>query len=87
MVPQISVQMGPCAGGAVYSPALTDFIVMVRNTSFMFITGPDVIKAVTGEEVDFNTLGGRGCPQHAERCGPLCGPRRESCTRVWSRSC
>jgi acetyl-CoA carboxylase carboxyltransferase component len=58
VVPQISVQMGPCAGGAVYSPALTDFIVMVRNTSFMFITGPDVIKAVTGEEVNANSLGG-----------------------------
>lgn len=58
VIPQISVQMGPCAGGAVYSPALTDFIVMVRKTSFMFITGPDVIKAVTGEDVDFTTLGG-----------------------------
>ena len=58
VIPQISVQMGPCAGGAVYSPALTDFIVMVRNTSFMFITGPDVIKSVTGEVVDFETLGG-----------------------------
>jgi acetyl-CoA carboxylase carboxyltransferase component len=58
VIPQISVQMGPCAGGAVYSPALTDFIVMVRDTSFMFITGPDVIKAVTGETVDLNTLGG-----------------------------
>ncbi len=58
VIPQISVQMGPCAGGAVYSPALTDFIVMVRKTGFMFITGPDVIKAVTGEEVDFETLGG-----------------------------
>jgi len=58
VIPQISVQMGPCAGGAVYSPALTDFIVMVRKTSYMFITGPDVIKAVTGEQVDFDTLGG-----------------------------
>jgi acetyl-CoA carboxylase carboxyltransferase component len=58
VVPQISVQMGPCAGGAVYSPALTDFIVMVRKTGYMFITGPDVIKAVTGEQVDFDTLGG-----------------------------
>jgi acetyl-CoA carboxylase carboxyltransferase component len=58
VVPQISVQMGPCAGGSVYSPALTDFIIMVREISYMFITGPDVIKAVTGEEVDFNTLGG-----------------------------
>ena len=58
VVPQISVQLGPCAGGAVYSPALTDFVVMVRKTSYMFITGPDVIKAVTGEQVDFDTLGG-----------------------------
>ncbi len=58
VVPQISVQMGPSAGGAVYSPALTDFIVMVRKTGYMFITGPDVIKAVTGEQVDFDTLGG-----------------------------
>jgi acetyl-CoA carboxylase carboxyltransferase component len=58
VIPQISVQMGPCAGGQVYSPALTDFIVMVKNTSFMFITGPDVIKAVTGEQVDFEGLGG-----------------------------
>ena len=58
VVPQISVQMGPCAGGAVYSPALTDFIIMTRKTGFMFITGPDVIKAVTGEDVDFDTLGG-----------------------------
>ena len=64
VVPQISVQMGPCAGGAVYSPALTDFIIMVRKTSFMFITGPDVIKAVTGEEVDFEHAGRGGGPQH-----------------------
>lgn len=58
VVPQISVIMGPCAGGAVYSPALTDFIFMVKNTSHMFITGPDVVKAVTGEEVSFEELGG-----------------------------
>ena len=58
VVPQISVILGPCAGGAVYSPALTDFIIMANKTSNMFITGPDVIKAVTGEEVDFETLGG-----------------------------
>jgi acetyl-CoA carboxylase carboxyltransferase component len=58
VVPQISVQMGPCAGGQVYSPALTDFIIMVQKTSFMFITGPEVIKAVTGEQVDFESLGG-----------------------------
>jgi acetyl-CoA carboxylase carboxyltransferase component len=58
VVPQISLILGPCAGGAVYSPALTDFIIMARGTSNMFITGPQVIKAVTGEEVDMETLGG-----------------------------
>src|SRR5512144_2744834 len=58
VIPQISVIMGPCAGGAVYSPALTDFTVMVKDTSYMFITGPDVIKTVTHEEVTFEELGG-----------------------------
>ena len=58
VVPQISAIMGPCAGGAVYSPALTDFIFMVKDTSHMFITGPDVVKTVTGEEVSFEQLGG-----------------------------
>jgi acetyl-CoA carboxylase carboxyltransferase component len=58
VVPQISIIMGPCAGGAVYSPALTDFIFMVRKTSYMFITGPKVVKAVTGEEVTPEQLGG-----------------------------
>ncbi|MBI2339958.1 MAG: acyl-CoA carboxylase subunit beta [Deltaproteobacteria bacterium] len=58
VIPQISVIMGPCAGGAVYSPAMTDFIVMVQNTAHMFITGPDVIKAVTHEEVSKEKLGG-----------------------------
>lgn len=58
VVPQISVIMGPCAGGAVYSPAITDFIFMVDQTSHMFITGPSVIKTVTGEEVTFDELGG-----------------------------
>jgi propionyl-CoA carboxylase beta chain len=58
VIPQISLIMGPCAGGAVYSPAMTDFILMVRETSHMFITGPDVIKTVTGEEVGFEELGG-----------------------------
>lgn len=58
VVPQISAIMGPCAGGAVYSPAITDFTIMVRNTSYMFITGPDVIKAVTHEEVNAEELGG-----------------------------
>lgn len=58
VIPQISLIMGPCAGGAVYSPAITDFTVMVDKTSHMFITGPDVIKTVTGEEVGFEELGG-----------------------------
>jgi propionyl-CoA carboxylase beta chain len=58
VIPQLSVIMGPCAGGAVYSPAMTDFIFMVDDTSHMFITGPDVIKTVTGEEVSFDELGG-----------------------------
>ena len=58
VIPQISLIMGPCAGGAVYSPAMTDFIFMVKKTSHMFITGPDVIKAATGEEVGFEDLGG-----------------------------
>jgi propionyl-CoA carboxylase beta chain len=58
VIPQISLIMGPCAGGAVYSPAITDFIMMVKETSHMFITGPDVIKTVTGEEVGFEELGG-----------------------------
>ena len=58
VVPQISMILGPCAGGAAYSPALTDFILMVEKQSYMFITGPNVIKAITGEEVDFESLGG-----------------------------
>ena len=58
VIPQISLIMGPCAGGAVYSPAITDFTLMVDKTSYMFITGPDVIKTVTGEEVSQEELGG-----------------------------
>jgi len=58
IVPQISIILGPCAGGAAYSPALTDFIIMVESHSYMFLTGPSVIKTVTGEEVDFEDLGG-----------------------------
>ena len=58
VIPQISVILGPCAGGAVYAPAITDFTIMVNETSYMFITGPDVIKAVTGEEVAMEELGG-----------------------------
>lgn len=60
VIPQISVIMGPCAGGAVYSPAMTDFVYMVRDTSYMFVTGPDVVKTVTGEVVTAEELGGAG---------------------------
>ena len=67
VVPQIAAIMGPCAGGAVYSPALMDFTFMVRDTSFMFLTGPDVIKAVTGEAIDFEGLGGASV--HNEKSG------------------
>ncbi len=67
VIPQISVIMGPCAGGAVYSPAITDFVFQVDGSSHMFITGPDVIKAVTGEEVSFEELG--GAHTHASRSG------------------
>ena len=67
VIPQISVIMGPCAGGAVYSPALTDFTIMVRNSSYMFVTGPEIVKAATFEEVDFDSLGGASV--HAEKSG------------------
>ncbi|MEV6766391.1 acyl-CoA carboxylase subunit beta [Streptomyces sp. NPDC051105] len=67
VIPQISVMLGPCAGGAAYSPALTDFVFMVRDTSQMFITGPDVVRAVTGEEISQNGLG--GADVHAETSG------------------
>jgi propionyl-CoA carboxylase beta chain len=67
VVPQISAIMGPCAGGAVYSPALTDFILMVRNSSYMFVTGPEVVKTVTHEEVSFEELGGASV--HSEVSG------------------
>ncbi len=67
VIPQISVIMGPCAGGAVYSPAMTDFIFMVRGSSYMFITGPNVVKAVTHEEVTFEELG--GADVHSEVSG------------------
>jgi len=67
VVPQISVVLGPCAGGAVYSPAITDFIFMVRNSSYMFVTGPNVVKTVTHEEVSFENLG--GAETHASKSG------------------
>jgi len=67
VIPQISVVLGPCAGGAVYSPAITDFIFMVRNTSYMFVTGPNVVKTVTHEDVSFEELG--GAETHASKSG------------------
>jgi propionyl-CoA carboxylase beta chain len=79
VVPQISLIMGPCAGGAVYSPAMTDFVLMVEGTSYMFITGPDVVKTVTGEEVTFEELG--GAATHAAKSGVahLISPDEEAC--------
>ncbi|HZO98225.1 MAG TPA: acyl-CoA carboxylase subunit beta [Gaiellaceae bacterium] len=67
VVPQLSLVMGPCAGGAVYSPAMTDFVLMVEGSSYMFITGPDVVKAVTGEKVSSEELG--GADAHATKSG------------------
>ncbi len=67
VIPQLSAIMGPCAGGAVYSPALTDFIFMVHNSSYMFVTGPDVVKTVTHEDVSFEDLGGASV--HSEKSG------------------
>src|SRR5687767_15327394 len=67
VVPQISAIMGPCAGGAVYSPAITDFTIMVKNTSYMFVTGPEVIRTVTHEQVTKEELG--GALTHNEKSG------------------
>src|SRR4030065_1291738 len=67
VIPQISVVMGPCAGGAVYSPAITDFIFMIRNSSYMFVTGPNVVKTVTHENVSSDELG--GAETHASKSG------------------
>jgi len=67
VIPQISLIMGPCAGGAVYSPAITDFTFMVRDTSYMFVTGPDVVKTVTKEDVTKEELG--GAKTHSQKSG------------------
>src|SRR3989454_1358627 len=79
VIPQISLIMGPCAGGAVYSPAMTDFVLMVEGSSYMFITGPDVVKTVTGEEVTFEELG--GAATHASKSGVahFISPTEEAC--------
>jgi propionyl-CoA carboxylase beta chain len=79
VIPQVSLIMGPCAGGAVYSPAITDFIFMVKETSHMFITGPDVIKTVTGEEVDFESLGGAMTHNTKSGVAHLASPDEDSC--------
>lgn len=79
VIPQISVVMGPCAGGAVYSPAITDFIFMVEETSHMFITGPDVIKSVTGEEVTQEDLGGAATHNTTSGVAHFSSPDEASC--------
>jgi propionyl-CoA carboxylase beta chain len=79
VIPQISLIMGPCAGGAVYSPAMTDFIFMVKESSHMFITGPDVIKTVTGEEVEFEELGGAMTHNQKSGVAHFAAEDEESC--------
>src|ERR671934_118839 len=79
VIPQISLIMGPCAGGAVYSPAMTDFIFMVQETSHMFITGPDVIRTVTGEEVDFESLGGAMAHNTKSGVAHFASPDEDAC--------
>ncbi len=87
VIPQISAIMGPTAGGAVYSPAMTDFIFMVKNTSYMFITGPDVIKSVTGEQISQEELG--GAMAHNEKSGVahFACESDEDCHRTRSSAC
>src|SRR5258708_315694 len=82
VVPQISAIMGPCAGGAVYSPALTDFILMVDRTSYMFVTGPDVIKTVTHEEVSKEELGGAETHNSKSGVAHFIAPGDRECLRM-----
>ncbi|MBI9048072.1 MAG: acyl-CoA carboxylase subunit beta [Anaerolineaceae bacterium] len=77
-IPQISIIMGPCAGGAAYSPAVTDCIIMVEGSSYMFLTGPSVIKAVTGEEIDFENLGGAKVHHSQSGLAHLTSPDEQS---------
>ena len=98
VIPQISVVLGPCAGGAVYSPAITDFVFMVKDTSYMFITGPDVVKAATGEDVTQEELGGAmthatksgvahvRVRRRADRASSRCATCCRSCRRTTSRT-
>ena len=78
VVPQISLIMGPCAGGAVYSPAMTDFIFMVKDSSYMFVTGPEVVKTVTHETVTQEELGGARHPHDADPASPTSPSRTTS---------
>lgn len=82
VIPQISAIMGPCAGGAVYSPAITDFTVMVKNTSYMFITGPDVIRTVTHEEVSKEELGGAMTHNQTSGVAHFAAENEEACLRL-----
>ncbi len=82
VVPQISAIMGPCAGGAVYSPAITDFVFMVENSSYMFVTGPDVIKTVTHEDVTKERLGGSMTHNSLSGVGHFIAPGDSECLRM-----
>jgi acetyl-CoA carboxylase carboxyltransferase component len=82
VIPQISVMLGPCAGGAAYSPALTDMIIMVKNRSFMFLTGPEVIKAVTGEIIDAESLGGASIHTETTGTAHLAADTEEEALRI-----
>src|SRR5687767_10124838 len=82
VIPQISAIMGPCAGGAVYSPAITDFNIMVENTSYMFVTGPDVIKTVTHEEVTKEQLGGARTHNETSGVAHFSTPDDRECLRT-----
>src|SRR5258708_11883934 len=84
VVPQISAIMGPCAGGAVYSPAITDFVFMVEGTSYMFVTGPDVIKTVTHEDVTKERLGGSMRHHSGGGAGKFCSDDGAAWLRIGS---
>ena len=86
VIPQISVMLGPCAGGAAYSPALTDLIIMVEDRSFMFLTGPDVIKTVTGEVVDAESLGGAKVHMSVSGTAHLAAPSEEQALALTRRA-
>jgi acetyl-CoA carboxylase carboxyltransferase component len=85
VIPQISAIMGPCAGGAVYSPAITDFVIMVEESSYMFITGPDVVKAVTREEVSFEELGGAKAHNSTSGVAHFAAKDEEDCMDIIRR--